>query len=147
MLRDDTGNLKLVIVVAVGTVLVAGMVFGALLLGGRLLGAREDTAEAEAPTSLVAAGEFITNLSDTGHRRFIQVEVQLELTGEAEEELERCQAPVRSSILATLRSKTYDEVEGEAGMAALAAELLTAVNGALPSGGVKALYFTQFIVQ
>ncbi len=110
-----------------------------------------EPASKPAPEKTVATynlGEFLTNLADPGGTRYIRVVIQLGLNdAKAAKKLDAYNPPMRNAVLGVLRSKTYAQVSGADGMAALAAELKQALNGVLPSPWVTVVYFTDFTVQ
>jgi len=114
-------------------------------------GAPEPAQKKPAPEKTVATyslGEFLTNLADPGGTRYIRVVIQLGLSdAKAAKKLDTYNPPMRNAVLSVLRSKTYAQVSGSDGMAALAAELKQALNAVLPSPWVTVVYFTDFTVQ
>jgi len=140
---------KLVLIVA-AAVLVAAGTTGAVYWFAVAAPSATEIEQPQEPAKpvLYDAGEFVTNLADQRSRRFIQVEVRLEVEGgPTARELDEKQVRVRNEILAVLRSKTYSEVNGEEGMTRLAGEIVKRLNGVLEAGRVVNLYFTEFIVQ
>jgi flagellar FliL protein len=98
--------------------------------------------------AMVALDPFIANLSDEDGRRYLKATLQLEFT--------KSQAPpdftarlplVRDLLLTLFSSKTFGEVRTPQGKAVLRDEIVARVNHALRSDVVKAVYFTEFIVQ
>ena len=62
-------------------------------------------------------------------------------------EFEERQAQVRDAILTLLTSKTFGEVRTPQGKALLREELINRTNHVVHRDVVKAVYFTEFIVQ
>ena len=94
------------------------------------------------------AGEFVTNLADTGVRRFIKVHVQLEVADQSvSSTLSREAVTVRDCVLGVLRSRTFAAVSGEQGMDELGQEVVKRLNALFGEGRVAAIFFTEFVVQ
>jgi len=140
-LRSERGFSRLVILIAGGAALVVALA----VVAWAVLGGAEDPAAGTVP---YRAGEFLTNLADNGGRRFIRVVVEFSVDDRlVTRELDQKSAAVADGILAVLRSKTLAEVEGAAGMEALARDIAARVNGLLKTGRVTRVFFVEFIIQ
>lgn len=139
----------------------AVMILGAVLLVTLLAGAmsylvaarvaapptQQEVKKKEVRTTY-PAGEYLTNLADMGSRRFIKVKVELVLNDpRAARDLEEKNGALRDVILGVLRSKTYEEVNGEEGMQQLGELIVKRVNLLVAGGKVAGIYFLEFIVQ
>ncbi len=143
------GVRKGVVWIAVGILVLGAMAGVSYLVGSRLLagGTRMPTS-ANGEAVLYHAGKYLTNLRDDGGRRYISVDITLELSHDRlARELDRRQAMLRDLIISVLRSKTYGELEGEGGMNTLSRELTDRVNALVESGRVSRIFFTDFVVQ
>lgn len=125
---------------------------------------------------LLDLGEFILNLADPNHRRYIKVGIAMELSKTQEEieasqqpqkpkgghgeaapvdenaaiitEMERFKPAIRDAIISVLSSKTSDELSTPTGKEIAKEEILEMVNGIF--GGqreVLRVSFGQFIIQ
>lgn len=91
---------------------------------------------------------FIVNLAGDDGRRFLKVNMDLELDdSKLKEEIEHRMPQIRDSILVLLSSKTYDDVASVQGKFKLRAEVVNRINAYLQSGKVKKVYFTEFVMQ
>lgn len=92
--------------------------------------------------------QFIVNLQSNDGRRYLKVEMTLELAGKnAGKEVENKIPLIRDVIIQLLSSKRFDEVSTENGKIRLREELKAAVNRYLIDGQVKNIYFTTFVIQ
>jgi flagellar FliL protein len=124
----------------------------------------EAAAEEEEEEEEPAAGEhgqstgpvidpFIVNLADPGSRRYLRVNLKLELRKRAETEplVAARMARLRDAVLLLLTSKTSEQLLAPQGKAALRQELIEQINQALKKkdldDAVKNLYFTEFLIQ
>ena len=94
--------------------------------------------------------EFLVNLADPGSDHFLKVSVGLELDkekGKTPETLKDDTPLIRDAVLASLSSKTRDQLGPEAGREKLKAEIKKKVNEALGEDDVQGVYFTNFVTQ
>ena len=94
--------------------------------------------------------EFLVNLADAGNDHFLKVTVGLELSkdkGKTADSLKDDTPLIRDAILASLASKTRDQVTPEAGRAKLKVEIKNKVNDALGEDDVDGVYFVNFVTQ
>ncbi|MBS1254008.1 MAG: hypothetical protein MAG451_03064 [Anaerolineales bacterium] len=121
--------------------------------------------EQEAEGFLYDTGDKIVNLADPGGHRYLKIAVVLEivptdaefyvLPSEAREEAEGKirealdeHRPIIEDILTLkLSNKTFEEVFTVAGKEKLKQELRDGLNTRLTVGKVKAVYFTEFVIQ
>lgn len=135
--------------VTVGLLALGAMAGVSYLVGSRLLagGTRLPTST-DGEAVLYHAGKYLTNLMDDGGRRYISVDITLELShARLARELDKRQAMLRDLVISVLRSKTYSELEGEGGMNTLSRELTDRVNNLVESGRVTRIFFTDFVIQ
>jgi flagellar FliL protein len=107
-------------------------------------------AEAATPDvgALYALDPFIANLSDEDGRRYLKATLQVEFfKGQVPGEWNARLPQVRDLLLTLFSSKNFAEVRTPQGKAVLRDEIVTRLNHALRSDMVKAVYFTEFIVQ
>ena len=133
----------------VAAVLVLAVLGGiSFLMVSHMVGQAGRPVATQGEETLFHAGKYLTNLVDDGGRRFISVDVTLALSdARAGKELETRQAMLRDLVISVLRSKSYAELEGEGGMAALARELSDRINPLLKTGQVTRVFFTDFVIQ
>ena len=94
--------------------------------------------------------EFLVNLADSGSDHFLKVTVGLELDkgkGKTPESLKEDTPLIRDAVLASLSSKTRDQIAPEGGREKLKAEIKKKVNAALGEDDVQGVYFTNFVTQ
>jgi len=98
--------------------------------------------------AMVALDPFIANLNDEDGRRYLKATLQLEFfQGKVPAEFNARLPQLRDLLLTLLSSKTFTEVRSPQGKAVLRDEIVTRLNHALRADLVKAVYFTEFIVQ
>ena len=91
---------------------------------------------------------FLVNLSDPGGRRYLKVNVKLELSNQQViKEFNARKYELRDKILMLLSSKRFDDIATLAGKIALKQEIVSRLNAGLKDGRVQQVYFTEFLVQ
>jgi flagellar FliL protein len=143
--KDGRG--KLIIVVAVVLLLAGGGAawwFGLLPYGAPA----EATEKRPEVGALLALDPFIANLADEDGERYLKATVQVEfLEGKIPPEVNARLPQVRDLLLTLLTSKRFSEIRTPQGKALLREEIINRLNRALRRDVVKAVYFTEFIVQ
>jgi flagellar FliL protein len=97
---------------------------------------------------MVNIEEFVVNIisGDTPH--YVKASLTVELSNEAvKPEVEQRMPQVRDAVLLLIGNKTYEELQDLQGKRQLKAELTSKINSFLQSGKVRAIYFTNFVVQ
>lgn len=97
---------------------------------------------------MVNIDEFIVNIisGDTPH--YVKASLTVELTSEdVQLEVEQRMPQVRDAILLLIGNKTYEELQDLQGKRQLKAELTSKISSFLQTGKVRAIYFTNFVVQ
>ena len=92
--------------------------------------------------------EFIVNIisGDTSH--YVKASLTLELSSEeGKGEVEKRMPQVRDAVLLLIGNKTFEELQDIQGKKQLKAEITSKINTFLKSGKVRAVYFTNFVVQ
>ncbi|MRI83766.1 MAG: flagellar basal body protein FliL [Nitratiruptor sp.] len=93
-------------------------------------------------------GTFIVNLQDKDADRYLKVTIVLDAQDEqVKMELEKRLPQVKDAITTLLFTKTSQELRTPEGIEELKEEILKRVNAILPIGGVKNVYFTEFVIQ
>ena len=91
---------------------------------------------------------FIVNLADQPEIRYLKIAVKLEVeSNTVATDLSARVAQVRDTVLVLLSSKDVNSVRTPQGKFQLRDEITQRVNGLLPKPGVRAAYFTDFVVQ
>jgi len=111
----------------------------------------------EKPTKMMNAMEvgpmfpletFTVNLLSDSGRRYLKVQMNLELDGEElAAELESKTAVVRDVCIRLLSSKTLEEISTAKGKEKLKEQIVNQLNLRLRDGNVRNVYFTEFVVQ
>jgi len=97
---------------------------------------------------MIEIKEFIVNIISEEDRHYVKASLTIELNKEeAVEETNKRMPQIRDSILLLVGNKTYEELHDLQGKKQLKAELVSKINSFLQSGKVKAIYFTDFVVQ
>ncbi len=105
-------------------------------------------AKAEIPAPILPLETFIANLSDEGGSRYLKATFQIEFQGTAVPPEVTPRLPkIRDLLLTLLSSKSFDDVRTPEGKQQLREEIIARVNQVIERDVVKAVYFTEFIVQ
>ncbi len=93
-------------------------------------------------------GTFIVNLQDKDADRYLKITIVLDVQDEKiKAELEKRLPQVKDAITTLLFTKTSNDLRTPEGIEELKEEILKRVNAILPIGGVKNVYFTDFVIQ
>jgi len=110
--------------------------------------AKHGGGKASTPGAIYDVEPFIVNLADTPEVRYLKLTVKLELENQdASAELASRVPQVRDTILVLLTSKDAASIRTPQGKFQLRDEITQRVNSLLPKPGVRAAYFTDFVVQ
>jgi flagellar FliL protein len=110
--------------------------------------AKHDAPKASAPGAIYDIDPFIVNLADTPEVRYLKLTVKLELENQdTSAELASRIPQLRDTILVLLTSKDAASIRTPQGKFQLRDEITQRVNSLLPKPGVRAAYFTDFVVQ
>ena len=91
---------------------------------------------------------FIVNLADPNQPRYLKIRISLESKEiKVNEEYEKRLPQLRDMILALLSSKSYKDISDSDGKNRLREEITSRLNQLLSSFQVKAVYFTEFMIQ
>jgi flagellar protein FliL len=91
---------------------------------------------------------FIVNLADTDQNRYLKIRINLESKkSEASEEFSKKLPLIKDTILTILSLKKSEELFSSSGKEQLKAEMLRSVNPYLLDLKIKAIYFTEFVIQ
>lgn len=161
--------LKMVIIIVAGTlVLGIGGAFAVLKLTAKAPGggdqkteapvakaagpsepeAKHSVDKASSPGAIYDVDPFIVNLADMPEVRYLKLTVKLELENQGvSAELASRIPQLRDTILVLLTSKDTASIRTPQGKFQLRDEITQRVNSLLPKPGVRAAYFTDFVVQ
>lgn len=93
-------------------------------------------------------GTFIVNLMDRDADRYLKVTVVLELQDQTiQTEVEQRLPKIKDAITTLLFTKSSSEMKSAEGIELLKEDVIKRVNAILPIGGVKNVYFTDFVIQ
>ncbi|MCI4458182.1 MAG: flagellar basal body-associated FliL family protein [Thermocrinis sp.] len=97
---------------------------------------------------MVDLGVFTVNLADRGTDAYARVAITLELSNEkVKQEVDKRMPIIKDAVIDVISSKTSDFVRTPEGREALRLELIRRLNIILVEGGVRNIYFTEFVVQ
>jgi flagellar FliL protein len=139
-----------VLVAIAGVVLACGAAWRLDLLGDatRADVVEEVPAKRSEPGALLPLDPFIANLADDDGKRYLKATVQLEFFASRVPDAVHARLPQMRDLLLTLfTSKRFAEIRTIEGKAFLRDEILNRVNRTLRRDLVKAVYFTEFIVE
>src|SRR5262249_53681283 len=98
--------------------------------------------------ALLALDPFIANLADEDGKRYLKTTIQLEFFARRVPDDASARIPqIRDLLLTLFTSKLFAEIRTPDGKALLRDEVMNRVNRALRKDLVKAVYFTEFIVE
>lgn len=93
-------------------------------------------------------GTFIVNLQDRDADRYLKITVVLDVQdNKIKAELQKRLPQIKDAITTLLFTKSSKELRSEEGIEKLKEEIIKRVNAILPIGGVKNVYFTDFVIQ
>ncbi len=153
LLTGNHGKAILIVVIAAVVLVVAGT--GVFVLKGRSHGKAEKK-ETKHEETLVSLPEFVLNLADADQARYLKLEVNLGVTGDAPAGGggghggggEDPRMPViRDTIIRVASSHTYSELLKPEGKEKLKDEIREALEKACKGLEVENVYFTSFAMQ
>ena len=157
--EKKSSNLVLIIVIValVFVLLIVGVVVAMLAGGDDEQPQGNNTSSKEKPVRSMESMEvgpmfpldtFTVNLLSDSGRRYLKVQMNLELDGEElAAELESKTAVVRDVVIRMLSSKTLEEISTAKGKDKLKEQIVNQLNLRLRDGNVRNVYFTEFVVQ
>lgn len=153
--KSGGGGSKKLLLIGLPLLLIAGGA-GAYFAGLLPIGQEEvpveeleaDPEPAFATTVIRPLDPFIANLADESAGRYIKTTIQLEFSGTEPPAWFDARMPqIRDLILTLLTSKSFDDIRTPEGKQILREEMIRRTNQALQADAVRAVYFTEFIVQ
>lgn len=98
--------------------------------------------------ALHALDPFIANLNDADGKRYLKATIQIEFFDkDVPQDFDVRTPQVRDLLLTLFTSKSFGEIRTPEGKTVLREEIINRVNRVLRRDAVKAVYFTEFIVQ
>jgi Flagellar basal body-associated protein len=147
--EEKKGGRKILFLIPVVLLLLAGAGGGAYFF--LLNKSKKEGEEKISPSHvgvMVDLGVFTVNLADKGTDAYARVAITLELSNEkVKQEVEKRLPIIKDAIIDVISSKTSDFVRTPEGREALRLELIRRLNIILVEGGVRNIYFTEFVVQ
>jgi len=157
--QESKGGKKKLILILIFLILVAaggGAAYKFLVLDKKKAETKEKQAEkiieeikaTENVGVMFDLGTFVVNLADPDIERFLKVSVVLELKDQkVQAEAQKRLPEIKDAITTLLLTKKSSEIRTPEGIEFLKEEIAKRVNAILPLGGVKNVYFTEFIIQ
>lgn len=91
---------------------------------------------------------FTVNLLSESGRRYLKVELNLEIEGEElAHELDTKKPLLRDIIISILSSKSLEEISTVKGKDTLKEQIVSEINTRIKDGKIKNVYFVDFVVQ
>jgi flagellar FliL protein len=111
-------------------------------------GAEGGAAGEHASSSIRPLEPFLANLADENANRYLKATIQVEFANaEPPPAFEGRMPQIRDAVLTLLTSRTFADIRTPSGKEDLRDDLVDRLNHVLQSSSVKAVYFTEFIVQ
>lgn len=143
------------IIISLCVILVGGGGFYAYV---KFIGPQQTPEAGQAPAALAppadTVGEifalepFVVNLADPKGKRYLKVQLKLEVESpEALERIQKAAPKLRDLVIIMLTSLTFEEVMTPEGKIRIRDELLERFNQVMRPDRVKNIYFTEFVVQ
>ncbi|RMH79540.1 MAG: flagellar basal body protein FliL [Acidobacteria bacterium] len=147
--KEEKGrSKKLLFIIPILLVLIAGGGASYFLFFGKKTDKKES---APLPTQIgvmMDLGVFTVNLADREVDAYARVSITLELSDEkVRQEVEKRLPIIKDAIIDVISSKTSSFVRTPEGKESLRLELIKRINTILFEGGVRNIYFTEFVVQ
>lgn len=105
-------------------------------------------ADPTVPGAMLEIDPFIANLADESGARYLKTTFQIEFATDIVPPDAEARTPqIRDLLLTLLTSKSFEEIRTPAGKQNLREDIINRVNQAIDDDTVRAVYFTEFIVQ
>ena len=97
---------------------------------------------------MVDLGVFTVNLADRQAEVYARIAITMEVSDEkVKAEVDKRLPIIKDAVIDVISSKTSDFVKSPEGRESLRLELIRRINVILVEGGVRNIYFTEFVVQ
>ncbi len=146
------GKKKLFILLIFLVILLAGGGIAYFFLFGKKEEKKEEQkprlAEQEIGIMYKLEPAFIVNLADPEATVYARISITLELANqEVLQEVQKKEPVIRDAIIEIVSSKTSEDLRKPEGREQLKMEILKRINTILTKGGVRNVYFTEFVIQ
>ncbi len=169
--KKSSNMLLIIIIVVLFLIIIIGGVVTYLLMGDDSEAAQDNKQVQEKPKSkrsvstgsnaannnnrdlseigvLYPLDTFTVNLKSDAGRRYLKVTMSLELDGkDLSTELDAKTAVLRDRIIRILTSKTLEEISSKKGKQKVSQQIVDTLNSMISKGSVRAVYFTEFVIQ
>lgn len=113
---------------------------------------KKETKQTAAPSRAVGINiplpVFTTNLADPLGQRFIRMNIEVEVAGQAvADDMAKNNARIRDSIIILLSSKSYADIAGTESKLLLKSEITERLNNILGPGKVYQVFITDMVIQ
>lgn len=99
-------------------------------------------------SAMVSLGDLVVNPAGTGGRRYLKVQVALELADPGRSQTVEARAPqLRDRIIRELTARTLSELTDPVAKDEMKETILDQLNQVLGAGAVRDLYFTEYVIQ
>ncbi len=146
--EEKKGKSKLILIVGLLLIILAGA-SGTYFFFFVKKGKKEDKVPLPSQVGvMMEVGTFTVNLADKDVDAYARVSITLELSDEkVRQEVEKRLPIIKDAIIDVISSKTSSFVKTPEGRESLRLELIKRINTILFEGGVRNIYFTEFVVQ
>lgn len=114
-------------------------------------GASGEHGEKASQSTVLNFEPFLVNLADRDSSRYLRITIKLQVTNKSAAEkiasAEVVTSQMRDAILSTLSTKNSEQIITREGKEQLKGEITEKLNGFLPGKPIKAVFFTDFVVQ
>ncbi len=143
---------KPLLFLVIGFVVVVGAGIGIFLFGPKFISKKSKGEAAESKREshghVYGMDSFLVNLGEPDSARYLKVKIDIESTSnKPDEEYQQRLPQLRDSIITVLSSKRYQDVYDSEGKKKLKEEIISRLNQSVNHFKVKAVYFTEFVVQ
>lgn len=160
--KKSSPMVMIIIIIVLILVILIGAIVAILMMGGddqgtqqaapqqkeRSSGAQSQMASMLEVGPMYPLDTFTVNLLSESGRRYLKVEMNLELSGEElGAEMEMKTAVIRDVIIRLLSSKSLEEISTAKGKEKLKEQLVDQINMRLRDGHINNVYFTEFVIQ
>jgi flagellar FliL protein len=145
--------LKLIVIVVLVVVLAGGgfVVYKKMSAPkdkGQIVAIKEKETGTPEMGTIYPMESFIVNLIEPSGKRYLKIQIQLELENEnLKSEIDKRMPQFKDAIISLLSNKSIADINNAEGKMQLRAELAALFNQYLKSGKITNVFFTDFIIQ